>query len=102
MDEYNLDPTDFEVFGDRLFVVIAEIHQLWVYSLSTETARFIYKITLQTLRPFVTDFFPIAVVGDYSTYGPIIFINNQMNVLLLQTSGDSPVYMTSIPLQGAA
>jgi len=31
---YSLTPTDFSVAGDRLFVVLNEVNQIWVYSLS--------------------------------------------------------------------
>lgn len=50
----------------------------------------------------MANFFPVGVVGDFATYGPIIFINNQMNVLIVQTSGDKPVYLSNVQMQGTA
>lgn len=46
---YTLTPSQFTVVGDRLFVVLSEINQIWVYSLADKGASKLYEITLQSL-----------------------------------------------------
>jgi hypothetical protein len=93
--------TDYSVVGDRLFVVLGDISQVWVYSLSDTVEKQLYAITQQQLTT-VNAFFPAGVIGDFSTFGPIIFINNQIEVLVVQTTEDIPVLLSTISLLGYA
>lgn len=33
-------------------------------------------------------FYPIGITGNFTVHGPIVFINNQMEVLILSTAAD--------------
>ena len=73
--EYSLAITDFTVVLDRLFVVLSEISQIWVYSIENNKATRLYVITESDVKS-EGGFYPIGISGNFTVNGPIVFINN--------------------------
>lgn len=95
--------THFAVIDLHLVLTLNEIAQVWDYQLVViERKIYIFsqlKISNRELG-LVEGFSPLEVVGNFDIFGPLLFINNQLEVVIISIKHYAPnlISTTRFPL----
>ena len=81
-----IEVTNFAMVDQQLYVTLNQISQVWeyqIYTLSNKLHATKSVVISNDLLGLTEGFSPLEVVGNYDLFGPVIFVNNQLEFVII-------------------